>query len=762
MLRKIVSVKNVGKFLNSAAGGDTALAKRTLIIGANGFGKTTLCAVLRSLKTGEADYLIGRRTLGVTDPPTAEILCDGGSARFDGTAWSATYPAVVVFDGLFVAENVHSGEVVDIDHRRNFYRVIIGEKGVALADQDAALAAESRETTAEITAAERAIKPHVPRFLTLDTFVALPGEADIDRLIADQERTVEAVRESATIKARPSLSEFPAPQLPKDLTAVLARSIDDIGKDSELIVEEHLKAHGMLAGGGSWIADGIDYAARGSCPFCGQNVTDLPLIAAYRAIFSDRYKVLVEDIAGALRTVEKMLGDAALARLDTLAEQNKGGVEFWKRYCSFDSAPLTYPADVPAALRAVGQSARSLLERKQRAPLEIVSPDAAFTAAMAGYDAAQSRMNAFNRSVQAVNTSIAAKKMEMGAADAKTAEAELTRLKAVKTRHSPEVAPLCTAHGRHVAEKEDIDKRKAAVRRQLDDHTANVVKPYERRINELLDAFNAGFRIAETSHNYPGGTATSSYQLVINNTAIDIGDGKTPLDKPSFKNTLSSGDRTTLALAFFLADLERDAALPTKTIVFDDPFNSQDTFRRRQTVHEIVKLAITGAQVIVLSHDATFLKQIWDKSTPGERKALSIADHRAQGSKILPADLEKATQGRTATDIDDLQTFLTTGAGNVLDIIRKMRVVLETYCRTTYPSSFAVEDWLGEIVQKIRDGGVAHPAHPLYDELDQLNDYTAQYHHGENVSDVTPDQIDPTELTGYVRRTLKIVNALQA
>jgi hypothetical protein len=83
--------------------------------------------------------------------------------------------------------------------------------------------------------------------------------------------------------------------------------------------------------------------------------------------------------------------------------------------------------------------------------------------------------------------------------------------------------------------------------------------------------------------------------------------------------------------------------------VFDDPFNSQDAFRRRQTVHEIVKLAGTGAQVIVLSHDATFLKQIWDKSAPGERKALLIADQRAQGSKLLPADLEKATQGRTAT-----------------------------------------------------------------------------------------------------------------
>ena len=83
--------------------------------------------------------------------------------------------------------------------------------------------------------------------------------------------------------------------------------------------------------------------------------------------------------------------------------------------------------------------------------------------------------------------------------------------------------------------------------------------------------------------------------------------------------------------------------------------------------------------------------------------------------------------------------------------------------KTTYPASFENgQDWLGEIVRKIREGGDQHAAHDLYDELDQINDYTSQYYHGEDMADATPDQIDPRELTGYVRRTLRIVNALQA
>lgn len=234
------------------------------------------------------------------------------------------------------------------------------------------------------------------------------------------------------------------------------------------------------------------------------------------------------------------------------------------------------------------------------------------------------------------------------------------------------------------------------------------------------------------------------------------------LHQPSFKNTLSAGDRTTLALAFFLAHLERDPAAKDTIVVFDDPFNSQDSFRRRQTVHEIIKVADRCLQIVVLSHDATFLKQLWAKAPPSDRVCVGISDHRSLGSKFSELSLDRATQGRTATDIDDLQTYVTNGSGALIDVVRKMRVVLETYCRTTYPSSFQPNEWLGEMVGKIRVGGDSHPAAALYSELDQINDYTSQYHHGEDMEDVTPDQIDPNELTGYARRTLRIVNALQA
>ncbi|SMG52576.1 AAA family ATPase [Paracoccus sp. J56] len=761
MLKKIIAIKNVGRFRNSAAPGNPQLAKHTFIAGANGYGKTTLCAVLRSLQTGDPAHVLGRKTLGATDAPTIEVLLDGGQARFDGTAWSATKPEIAIFDGVFVAENVHSGEVVDIEHKRNLYRVIVGDAGVKLAAQDADLAAESRAKTGEISTASKAVQPHVPVGMKLDAFIALPETADIAAQIEAQARNVDALRQAGALRARPALSEFTIPALPEDFVDLLARTIDDVAQDAEQRLSEHLAAHGMTASGGNWIADGLGHADD-TCPFCGQDIRELPLIAAFRAVFSERYKALVGEIAAMKAVVMRDMGDAALARLGTVAEQNKGGVEFWQKYCAIEAPALTLPTEAVEAIRALAVAAIGLLDRKATAPLEPIMPDEGFNAVRAVYDSAVTAVAGANTAIRAANVAIAEKKAAADGGDLKVAEAELARLTAIQTRHRADVSDLCATYTKLSDEKDAIEARKEAVRKQLDAHTKTVVKPYERRINEYLVAFNAGFTITETKHAYPGGVATSSYQLVINDTAVDLGDSKTPGDRPSFKNTLSAGDRTTLALAFFLAHLERDPAAAGKLVVFDDPFNSQDAFRRRQTVHEIMKVAGKCAQVIVLSHDATFLKQVWDKSPAAERVALTIADHRAQGSKIMPVDLDQACRGRTATDIDDLQTFLTTGAGGLLDIIRKMRVVLETHCRTTYPGSFLADDWLGDMVRKIREGGDTHPAQALYDELDQINGYTSQYHHGENMADATPDQVDPTELTGFTRRTLRIVNALQA
>lgn len=761
MLRKIIAVRNVGRFRNSAAAGNPQLARYTLISGANGFGKTTLCAILRSLQSGDPAHVLGRATLGATEAPFIELLFPAGAIRFDGGAWTSLVPDLVIFDGVFVAENVHSGEVVEIDHRRNLYRIIIGQEGVRLAEQDTALAATSREMTGAVTAARNALAPHMPQGMRLEAFIGIEPDLDIEAKIAAQEAVVAASREAGAIQARAGLSALLIPAMPEDLAAILSRTLDDVAADAEQLLADHIARHGMAEQGEPWIAQGLRHT-EDSCPFCGQDVQGLPLIAAYRAIFSEQFRALSRDIETVRQNILQAFGDRALGSIATTAAQNREHLTFWQRFIAFDDVSINPPEGFTAAAEALRDATLALIDRKAAAPLAGLTPDAAFVSAQAAFFEAVGQFDPINQQITAINVKVAATKAATGAAEVQAEEAKLARHELTRTRHLPDVAALCDAYNDRLGEKSGVDQRKEEVRQQLEAHTNNIVQPYQSRINELLGNFNAGFTISQTRHAFPGGIATSSYRLVINNVNVDLGDGRTGHDQPSFKNTLSAGDRSTLALAFFLAHLEHDPNRADKIVVFDDPFNSQDAFRRRQTVHEIMAVARDCAQVIVLSHDATFLKQVWDKAPHDSRVAVGIADHRGQGSKMSAIDLERICQGRTATDIDDLQAFMATGAGGLLDLVRKCRVVLETYCKTTYPTAFAANDWLGDIVGMIRAGGDEHPAHALYDELDQINGYTSQYHHGEDVDDATPDQIDPNELTGFVRRTLRVVNALQA
>lgn len=123
------------------------------------------------------------------------------------------------------------------------------------------------------------------------------------------------------------------------------------------------------------------------------------------------------------------------------------------------------------------------------------------------------------------------------------------------------------------------------------------------------------------------------------------------------------------------------------------------------------------------------------------------------------SDLEDPYKFRVASEIVDLLSFCNTGAGRPRDIVRKMRIVIETYCTATYPDSFDSDDTLMSIVAKIRTTGEQHPACALLDELDDIHAYSHDYERGNASAADDAEQFDARKLTTFVLRTLKIVGA---
>lgn len=180
----------------------SSLKRHNLVFGENGRGKTTLCAILRSLQAGDAAHVLGRRTLGGTATPEINILMQsGGHAVFTNGAWSRTVPDIAIFDATFVSENVHSGDVVDIEHRRSLYSVIVGEQGVKLAKQIDEVDEKVRNKNTEIRDKAAALQPYAPRRSSLWNRTAL----SMTRLARRRRNFRQRIRPCRSRRASPSL-----------------------------------------------------------------------------------------------------------------------------------------------------------------------------------------------------------------------------------------------------------------------------------------------------------------------------------------------------------------------------------------------------------------------------------------------------------------------------------------------------------------------------------------------------------------------------
>ena len=759
MLQRIISIKNVGRFRNCAAAGDVTFGRITLVFAENGRGKTTLCAILRSLFSNTPAIVLGRSTLGSEAQPEAQFrFSNNVNIAFRNGAWTVPYPDIAVFDGAYVSDNVFAGDLVDTTHRRNLYRVIIGAQGVTLASRINDLDNQIRNMNSDIRDERAGLQRHIPTDMTVENFIALGEDAAIDAKIAAKEQERQAVQRAAQIQQRAALSAVTLPQLDPAFTALLGKTLPDVAADTEHRVIEHILKHGMGEDGQSWLIQGLPYA-NDSCPFCERELTGVTLIQAYKDFFSRDYHALREEVTHHGNALDDAFGERAAGMIERAVVQNAAAVEFWQPYCQIEAPVLGEAGTVANPLRALRGAIRSLLQRKAAAPLEAVSPDAAYTEALTEFEALRTSVETYNAAVAAANAVIAVNKRETQAADARLVESALATLRAQKARHTAEVRVACDRDTGRQIDKVALELEKTSVREQLDAHTQRVIRRYGNSINQYLEKINAGFRITTPTHTYRGGQPSTSYQIVINQQAVDLGDADTPLDRPSFRNTLSAGDKSTLALAFFLAELEQDDARARKTVVFDDPFTSQDAFRRSHTVQQIFKCVVGCAQIVVLSHDAGFLKLLWDRVAPADRKSLQLGRVGEDNTTIAEWNIEKAVMARYRLQIDDLLRFFSSNEGEPRDIIQKIRPVLEGYCCNLYPIQFPEGDTLGVIVGKIRAAGAEHPFADIVETLDELNIYCRRYMHGENPQAAT-EPVHDAELQGYVRRTLGLVGCL--
>lgn len=761
-ITKINTIQNVGRFKKCSPSNNDHFTKFSFLYADNGSGKTTFCNILRSLKTGDNRYLIGRKTLGSTDEIFVSLEVGGKNINFENNAWSETLPNIHIFDDTYIHDNVYATDGITHDHKKNLYQVIIGNEGVQYAKEYERLDSETRTTSDKVRQQESAIQNHLPHGILFKQLAQISLPEDVDAKITDAEKNLAAIKESATLKAHPTVQIINLPQVPESFESILTETIEGVAKDVSDRVSEHIASHGMQGRGEQWLSEGLKYQTE-TCPYCAQNLTASELKPFIEGFFSASYRGLKQKVESLQTEINTNFGDRAISSVVSNITSNATHITFWSQYTNVKLPEIDTDV-LEDKLRRVRVEILRLVQIKIQSVLEPIDFDSGFAAAMDTLQEINETINTYNDAVGVVASTIEEKKRSLGTADESSATLALNKLIVAKNLHTGELKSWYTQYNILATEWQRLDKEKGNAKTTLDNYTSTVMQNYEGSINNTLQSFKAGFRIVNTTHDYRGtGSPRSTFQIEINGVAVNPGDGSTPIEEPSFKNTLSAGDRSALAFAFFWAQLQSRPDLSDSIIVLDDPFSSQDGVRRTATAYKAVRSSevAASAQMILLSHDIGFLRLAKGYLTETNRPhccVFGILGDPTNCSVINPYNLDSAAQTQYQTDKEVVQLFISQLEGEMLDVIRRLRPLLETYYATHFPLLFKPEHTLGDITGLIRSVGETHPLHSIVEKLEEINLYTRDYHHGSDAGQ-QPAPINTNELRGKAVDVISIIGA---
>ncbi len=756
MLEKFISLKNIGKFVNVSPKGDVSLRKLTLIYGENGRGKTTLCAIFRSLKSNDSSLIDERKTFDSRDDTACNIRISDQNYKYSNGTWENMFPNISIFDSDFIHKNVYTGDMVDHQHKKNLFQVIVGEKGVEHNKTINALNKQARDINADIKLKTKEVEKYIPENLSIEVFISLVEIEDIDDKItildSELEKIQTQIKESKSIITKKEFSQLTLPILPETFSNILNKSLEAIDESAGEKVNEHI-ANCMLTPNELWLSQGAVLAKDDSCPFCGQNTKNNSLISAYRTYFNQEYKQLKRDVKNLKEQIETAIGEHTMFPIQKKISDNFSLTEFWKTHLDQLKLPVIIFEDIQKSYSDLLTICLKLTKQKQETPLEVISKNNEFEKTLSTIIDLKEKVVLYNIEIKTLNEEIVDFKNKLPTDnDAKLVKEKLDRIKTIKKRFEVKTVKAIEDYEAVKLSRTQIDQAKKVEKADLNKYCADVLSKYEKSINSYLSDFNTGFSVVKTKPSYLGGSPSSQYQLLINKTTVGL---------EKFKTTMSSGDKNSLAFAFFLASLEHDSKLSNKIIALDDPFTSLDRFRRECTAQLCQKLCGKTKQVIVLSHDPHFLKMVYDKHNSSEIKTLQLPK-LASGSVIGEWDIETELQSNYLKNYSILLAYFRDSSGEKTSVARAIRPFLEGLLRTHFPGHFTENEWLGDFIKKIReaseDSGLSH-AKPDLEEIESINEFSKKFHHDQNPN-ANSELINEDELSGFTKRTLALVGGI--
>ena len=730
MLERINQIKNVGRFydvlITGTADYDPSFRKFNLIYADNGTGKSMISNILKSLWKNEPERIIERKTINANGDSFISIKIDGKEYRFQNDKWNKN-PRIKmeIFDEEFVSNNVFSPSGVDANTRRELFNyVVLGEENVKKISQvkeiDVYINSELKRDieAAEIHLVEAAEAPNIR---ILEETVSL-DEGPLAKMRQDVEEKGKLIQHSERISSENLLQKLDDFEHIDYQTSI----VKDLGGLSHVAeYKAHIQKHNK------WIQDGLNImpdTETDKCPFCLQDIKDSNAITAYQEFFSKEYQDHRRDVGEKLDSAQRAYADSIINIIETHIRSNNERCNFWHKLDEEIPESIELEVEPRETIPQFKAALELILTRKQENLLEVITPSKEEAQGLAQEGAFRTAFRNYNDSIENLNHKI--QKL-------KNANQNVPGLKATNNQNRIKVKyndvlfhneKTKTVYGRLKQlrrEKKEREEEIRCLRQEISVSSQAILEKYQRSINKTLEKFNVEFSIEGVKNRSDRSRIESlHFNIHLRGESFDPNGSS---EKPyKLTNTLSSGDKSALAFALFVAKHQTQDEDPEKQkkleeelkntiLIFDDPITSLDFFRKDRTRIIIERFTEKARQVVVLTHSDQFAQLF---SGGNEKKFIGLQKNPVHGVCVAIGNrLEDLFTVKHERDRNIIHAYLDDPSPEKIpDVAKAVRPFLETRIKQ-YRNDFSSKT-LGQMIGKFKEESASEN---FIDDLEEVN-----------------------------------------
>lgn len=662
MIKRIKSISQVGLFSNFPNGASLGFGRLTFIYGFNGYGKSTICDIFKSLSKSEAALIEGRRSIpGDSNAQRIKIsVSDGESEKlleFKNGRWDANNYSkrIEVFNTNFMYDNVFTGMSIERKNKENLTEFILGAESVAIAR-------ELENCKKSLGENKRRIKEVIPAYVRgkgvneVKNFVDLVVEkAIIDLKEEKLKKETEKKHLEVNQKNRSTLLLMKEPldlvepsfevalKELYDINRLLQKDFEDLNEKALSKLRDHIKENlGDSADAEEWVhkgllLSGLDITdSAKNCPFCGRSLLNgMELISTYQAYFNIEYTKFIDDLNKEVkndfrRDLNKQLSNVLLIckdYSDKLKDANYndliGNLETIKSEVDEKEDALE------SKLKEIRLLVRDTLNDKKKNPSK--KRDSINTSDLEAELFAYLQLG---KSSQAIISKLrvaivhfkAKQELNKSNLDISKLQKDIEGLERAVCRL--EQNSQCESYRKLCDEISIQEKKIVDLEERLSNSQAAYLSKYFRTINHFFKRLGSEDFAIDVSSDSKGHKPV--YSLVVKYKDQRIKDSELPY-------VFSESDRRALALSIFWTNLvvKDEVERQNTIVVLDDPVTSFDDNRITIAVNLFKTTSEKISQIIILTHYGFLLKRFTEIFKDAPCSCLQISRDSGLNSNCL-------------------------------------------------------------------------------------------------------------------------------